>query len=262
MPKYKGAYKETLNEEDTPVVEQVEVEAAAPEQDQEEETFKKRYGDLRRHMQESLKKKDKELADIQAQLDDATKAQIKFPKTEDEVAAWVAKYPDVAKIIDTIAQKRVMEGVELAKGKVDKAHDRVAELENKIQRSEAEKILKAIHPDFDKIRADSKFHDWVLQQPQYIQDALYKNNTDATAAARAIDLYKADKDKASGADKKAAAASVSQKGQKAAPANGKKRFTESAVAKMSGAEYEANEAAIMEAMRDGTFEYDLSAGAR
>ena len=26
----------------------------------------------------------------------------------------------------------------------------------------------------------------------YIQDALYKNNTDAVAAARAIDLYKAD----------------------------------------------------------------------
>ena len=29
-------------------------------------------------------------------------------------------------------------------------------------------------------------------QPAYIQDALYKNNTDAHAAARALDLYKAD----------------------------------------------------------------------
>ena len=57
MPKYKGAYKELLNEEETPQVEEV---AAAPAQDQEEETFKKRYGDLRRHMQDSLKKKDQE----------------------------------------------------------------------------------------------------------------------------------------------------------------------------------------------------------
>ena len=259
MPKYKGAYKELLNEEETPQVEEV---AAAPEQDQEEETFKKRYGDLRRHMQDSLKKKDQELAEIKAQLNDATKAQIKFPKSEDEVAQWVKKYPDVAKIIDTIAQKRVMEGVELAKGKVDKAHDRVAELESKLQRTEAEKTLKAIHPDFDKIRADSKFHDWVMHQPQYIQDALYKNNTDATAAARAIDLYKADKSKSSGSAKKSAATSVKNSGQSATPSNGKTRFTESAVAKMSGAEYERNEAAIMEAMRDGTFEYDLSAGAR
>ena len=58
MPKYKGAYKELLNEEETPQVEQV---AAAPEQNQEEETFKKRYGDLRRHMQDSLKRKTKNL---------------------------------------------------------------------------------------------------------------------------------------------------------------------------------------------------------
>ena len=37
MPKYKGAYKELLNEEETPQVEEV---AAAPEQEQEEETLK------------------------------------------------------------------------------------------------------------------------------------------------------------------------------------------------------------------------------
>lgn len=259
MPKYKGAYKELLNEEETPQVEEV---AAAPSQAPEEETFKKRYGDLRRHMQDSLKKKDEELTNIKKQLDTATRAQIKFPKSEEEVSQWITKYPDVAKIIDTIAQKRVMEGVEMAKGTVTEANDRVKELEGKLQRTEAEKVLKTLHPDFDKIRSDTKFHDWVMRQPQYIQDALYKNNTDATAAARAIDLYKADRSQLSGSAKKSAAKAVKNSGQSAAPTNGKKRFTESAVSKMSGAEYERNEAAIMESMRDGTFEYDLSAGAR
>jgi len=258
MAKYKGAYKDLLDNEEEVQEQETEAVEAAPEQSGEEETFKKRYGDLRRHMQETLREKDKQIAEVKEQLSTATKAQIKFPKSEEEVASWVKKYPDVAKIIDTIAQKRVLEGVEMAR----KDTDRVKELEDKLNRTEAEKVLKALHPDFDKIRADSRFHDWVAQQPGYIQDALYKNNTDAKAAARAIDLYKADRAKVSGTSKKSAASSVTKGGTQASPTQGKAKFTESAVAKMSTAEYERNEAAIMDAMREGNFEYDLSAGAR
>ena len=155
----------------------------------EDASFKKRYGDLRRHMQQTLAQKDKELDKMKSQLETAARGQIKFPKTDEEIEQWSKKYPDVAKIVDTIARKRANEALEEGERRLAG----LKELETKIGRKEAEQQLLSLHPDFPKIRADSDFHDWVALQPQYIQDALYKNSTDAKAAARAIDLYKADK---------------------------------------------------------------------
>ena len=57
----------------------------------------------------------------------------------------------------------------------------------------AEAELMALHPDFDKIRESDEFHDWAEEQPKWVQDALYDNDNDARSAARAIDLYKVDK---------------------------------------------------------------------
>ena len=74
--------------------------------------------------------------------------------------------------------------------------DRLENLTQKELRSSrdlAERELLSIHPDFEEIRNDPSFHDWADEQPDYIQKALYDNETDAKAAARAIDLYKADK---------------------------------------------------------------------
>ena len=75
MAKYKNQYSEEPNED-------LAVEPASEESSNEEETFKKRYGDLRRHNQKLLSEKDTQLAEVQAQLSAATKKQIKFPKTE------------------------------------------------------------------------------------------------------------------------------------------------------------------------------------
>ena len=77
-----------------------------PAANPEEETSKKRYGDLWQHSQQLMQQKDQELANIKAQLDTAAKGQIKFPKTDDEIEQWSKKYPDVAKIVDTIASKK------------------------------------------------------------------------------------------------------------------------------------------------------------
>ena len=226
--------------------------------DSEESTFKKRYGDLRRHMQQSMAQKDAELKKMQEQLAQATRKQIKFPKTEQEVAEWSQKYPDVAKIIDTIAQKRVQEAMAIGERELSK----VKQLETRLEREKAEKALRDAHPDFDTLRKSKDFHDWVAEQPEYVKDALYKNETDARAAARAIDLYKADrgirKKKATTGD---AARSVGRSSS-SSPSTGRARFKESAVAKMSAAEYEKNEEAIFQSMKDGTFEYDLSGAAR
>ena len=53
--------------------------------------------------------------------------------------------------------------------------------------------LLKLHPDFVDIREDDDFHNWAEEQPKWVQQALYENDNDAKSAARAIDLYKADR---------------------------------------------------------------------
>ena len=99
-------------------------------------------------------------------------------------------------------------------------------------------------------------------QPQYIQDALYKNNTDAMSAARAIDLYKADLAKEKRQPAKEAATSVGRTGSVKPTGKEKMKFSESQVASMKPHEYEKYEDAILESMQNGTFDYDMRDGAR
>ena len=263
MAKYQGAYRAELDkEEEVPVQEgqpQEAVAEAAP-LNAEEETFKKRYGDLRRHSQGIKQKYEDELAKLQGQLADATKAQIKFPKTEEEIDSWSKRYPDVAAVIDTIAKKRSLEVLEIGEQKME----RLKNLEDTIVRERAENELMQLHPDFDDIRQDKKFHEWVASQPDIIQDSLYKNTTDAKAAARASDLYKSDlgQTKTKKPSKKEAAQSVGRSTKTSPKETSKMKFSESQVSKMSSGEYEANEDAILEAIKKGEFEYDLSGAAR
>lgn len=226
--------------------------------DKQEDGWEKRYGDLRRHTQQQMQQKDKELAEIKSQLETAAKGQIKFPKTDEEIDQWSKKYPEVAKIVDTIARKRANEALEEG----EKRLEGLKQLETKLTRKEAEQELMRLHPDFSDIRQKREFHDWVALQPQYIQDALYKNNTDAKAAARAIDLYKADVGKTKRSNPKNAASAVGRSANSAPPTGGKPRFSESQVNRMSLDEYEKNETAILEAMRTGQFVYDVSGAAR
>jgi len=237
--------------------EEVEEVAATPE----EESFKKRYGDLRRHSQKQADDKDKEIVALKQQLSQATEKQIKLPKTDEELDAWSAEYPDVARIIETIAIKK---SKEMSKNIEDRLEN-LTQKELQSSRDLAERELLSIHPDFEDIRNDPTFHDWAEEQPDYIQKALYDNETDAKAAARAIDLYKADKGiKKKRKSSKSAAQNVSVKGgsQPSDSATASESISESDVAKMTSQEYTANEEAIANAIRSGNFVYDISGAAR
>jgi flagellar motility protein MotE (MotC chaperone) len=85
--------------------EEVEQEPEHPE----ERTFKKRYGDLRRHLQKKEDEHRKELLTIREQLSNLTKTQVRLPKTDEEIDEWANKYPDVAKVVETIATKKARE---------------------------------------------------------------------------------------------------------------------------------------------------------
>jgi len=224
----------------------------------EEESFKKRYGDLRRHMQEKEQEYKLELEKIKAQLDKSAKNELVLPKSEDEIAAWAKKYPDVAAIVEAIADKKASE----RSSDLDKRLKEIEELRVQAKKDKAEAELMSLHPDFTEIRAADEFHEWAEAQPKWVQDALYENVDDAKSVARVIDLYKADKgiakQKTTSSDK-AAASSVNAKTRNTPEADeSKSYFRESQVNKMSTKEYEKNADAIMDAIRSGKFVYDVS----
>ena len=258
MAKYRGHQTAQLEAELGATEQEQPVAETNQPMDGEEASFKKRYGDLRRHMQSVQNSKEEEIDRLKEQLDSATKQQIRFPKTDEEIDQWSQRYPEVSKIIDTIARKRANEALEIGEKKIQN----LEKLEYQIKREKAEDQLKSMHPDFDRIRASNDFHNWVSEQPTWIQDALYKNSTDARAASRAIDLYKQDKGiRKTKVNPSDAAKSVGRTSS-SAPSNGRNKFSESMVAKMSDAEYEKNEEAIMDAMRKGSFTYDVSGASR
>ena len=227
-------------------------------QPEKEDSWQKRYSDLRRHTQQQLNQSQQQVEEIRTQLDTATKGQIKFPKTDDEIEACSKKYPEVSKIVDTIARKRANEALEEGERKFSHLN----ELETKLNRKEAEQELMKAHPDFAEIRQSEDFHNWVAEQPLNIQDSLYKNNTDARSASRSIDLFKADMKKSKRSNPRSAAETIPRGANASQPSNGRATYSESQVERMSIDEYEANEAAIDEARRTGKFSYDVSGGAR
>jgi hypothetical protein len=248
---------EQNGEEPEKVAEADEVPANA-----EEKSFKKRYGDLRRHMQDKEKEWDSKFSKLQSQLEQATKQEIKLPKSDDDIEAWATQYPDVAAIVETIAIKKAREQASGLEERVKEIDAMKAEASR--ERAEAE-LLKA-HPDFTEIRNDDAFHDWVDEQPKWVQDALYENDNDSRAASRAIDLYKADMgiktNKASRSSD--AARSVGSRSGRSAPDTESKVgvFSESQVNKMSASQYEKLSDEIMESIRTGKFVYDMSGNAR
>jgi hypothetical protein len=229
----------------------------------EERTFKKRYGDLRRHTQDKEKQFQKQLDDLKEQLGKATKKEMKLPKSDADIEAWAREYPDVAKIVETIAMKKAKEQSAELESRIQKIDEMSAEA----TKDKAEAALMQIHPDFDEIRDSDEFHEWAEEQPKWIQDALYENDNDARSAARAIDLYKSDKGigkETSTKSNKSAAFEVSTKNTRTkvdATESGKK-IRESTVQKMSAQQYEKQADTIMEAIRSGNFIYDISGSAR
>ena len=239
------------------------VEVEPEPENAEEKSFKKRYGDLRRHQQEKEKELAAKIDALQSQLSEATKKEINLPKSDEDIEAWASKYPDVAAIVETIAIKKAKEQAAVLEERV-KAVD---ELQMNASREKAEAELLRYHPDFEDIRETDDFHNWVNEQPQSIQDALYENASDARTAARAIDLYKADKGIAETKKAKSikdAAKSVTAKNARSKPQEDdtSNYLRESQVDKMSAQEYEKNSDEIMEAIRSGKFIYDLSGSAR
>tara|TARA_R100000322_G_scaffold65026_1_gene40732 strand:- start:396 stop:1253 length:858 start_codon:yes stop_codon:yes gene_type:complete len=251
--------KELLDNKNEESIEEVKEEEPV---NAEEKSFKKRYGDLRRHMQQKEKDWEDKFKNLESQLQEVTRKEIKLPKSDEDIDAWAKQHPDVAAIVETIAIKKAREQ---SAGLEDKVKE-INEMRATASREKAEAELMQIHPDFDQIRDSDDFHTWADEQPKWIQDALYENDTDSRSAARAIDLYKSDRNiKTKKVDSsKDAAKSVNSRTTRSEPATTDTdgAFKESQVAKMTAEQYEKAADAIMESIRSGKFVYDLSGSAR
>tara|TARA_R110000803_G_scaffold210715_1_gene283356 strand:+ start:224 stop:1105 length:882 start_codon:yes stop_codon:yes gene_type:complete len=229
----------------------------------EERTFKKRYGDLRRHSQKQEQELQQQLDDLRTQLEASTKKEIKYPKSEEEMAQWMQQYPDVAKIVETIAMKKAHEQASEFEAKFKQ----IDEMKHEAVKEKAEAELMRLQPDFEDIRATDDFHNWVEDQPKWVQDALYDNDSDAMSASRAIDLYKADMGittKKKSTKSKEAAKAIGTRSERSSPSSdeSKSYFSESMVDRMTPQQFEQNRDKILEQQRNETFIYDLSGSAR
>jgi len=236
--------------------------AKEPEEEElsgEERTYKKRYSDLRNH----LNKQAEELKQLKAQLETAQKTgKVRAPTSDESIEAWAAKYPEIAGIVETIAEKKAQEKFKYA----DERLKEIDEINAQAQRTKAHNEIRAMHSDFDDLRSSDEFHDWAGEQPKWVQDALYENQDDPHSVIRVIDLYKVDK----GMDTKgkrqstrdAASAVKTKRSSKPDNDNPAGHLKESTVQRMSAEEYESRSDEIMESIRSGKFIYDVSGGAR
>ena len=225
----------------------------------EEKSFKKRYGDLRRHMQEKEKEWNKRLDALEK---NKLKQSIVPPKSTEDIEAWAKEYPDVAGIVEKIASEK-------AKEMFSKAEARLQELDeahSEALRMKAENVIRKSHDDFDELRQSEEFHSWADEQPKWVKDALYENMDDPASVIRVIDLYKVDNGMTPAAkrdSKKAAASTVTKGTRTSIDARGiSGQIKESDVARMSDKEFEDRQDEINEAMRNGKFVYDVSGAAR
>jgi hypothetical protein len=239
----------------------IEVETQEDDSDlsPEEKSFKKRYGDLRRHMQQKEKEWEEKFSSFEDRM---RKESIVPPKSDEDIENWAKEYPDVAGIVETIAAKKAQEMFK-------KAEDRLSQLDEiqyEAERKTAESKIRESHPDFDRLRESDEFHSWAEAQPKWVRDALYENMDDPESVVRVIDLFKIDSGETPQAKKaktKAAAKTIGKGSRtKVDPTEAGSMIRESDVAKMSAKEFESREAEITKAMRTGKFVYDLSGSAR
>ena len=236
-----------------------EVKEEEEDLSREEKSFKKRYGDVRRHLQKKEKEWEEKFTALEARLGQEN---IRPPKSDEDIESWAKEYPDVASIVETIAAKKAQEMFNKAEDRLQKLDAKEAEM----SRSNAEQDIRKAHPDFDKLREADDFHDWVDEQPKWVQDALYENLDDARSVIRVIDLYKVDNGMTKSdyaAKRKAAAGTVKKASKVEVEADDTAgSFKESDIARMSAKEYEKQEEAITKAIQSGKFIYDLSGNAR
>ena len=274
---YKGKYRDEVYKEDD---EETNVEAqdadpveqAATQQEQgssfveakkepsEDHDYKKRYDDLKRHYDSKVLEFKGEIEELKSSVNQRNvelPQGVPMPKTMDELAQFKDQYPEVFEVVQTVSTMQTESQLSQLREELGTIKEREKELE---KQTAYEQLLNA-HPDFNDLKADEKFLEWLEEQPNSIADGIYNNNTDSKWAARVIDLYKADnnistKKQTRPKKNEDAAAAVTRQNAKEVSTrdNNGKIWKASQIAKMRPWEFEKMEAELDLARQEGRIE--------
>jgi len=263
---YKGKYRDDVykDDEDEENLEATEAKEETPTT--EAETFvsaekekphdyKKRYDDLKRHYDQKLKQHEDEKKQLSSAMEMAKQQGVELPKTAEELEQFKTEYPDVYNVVNTIASMKAKEeSLDLQK---ELETIKAKEQDLKVQGAYAELLNN--HSDFNEIRQDEKFLQWLEDQPPSISDGILKNNTDSRWASRVIDLYKADtgtKRRSASSNSSAATIVKSPKARDINPNGGdKKVWKASDIGRLKPWEFEKLEVEIDSARSEGRIDF-------
>jgi len=263
---YKNKYREEVDKDDQDEVEQQielapeeESEAtpknesfATTEKEGESDAYKKRYDDLKRHYDKKLDEWKSERDALEA-ANKVTDTGVQMPTTPEEVVEFKQKYPDVYKVVESVASMQAEQKTGDLKEKINSLQQREEDLV--VQNAYSE--LLTAHPDFQDIKTDEKFLEWLDEQPTSIANGIYKNNKDAKWASRVLDLYKIDagisSKKTTSTNKQSAAEVVkSPKAREISDSNSNKKIWKMEdIARLKSWEFEKFEKEIDQARAEG-----------
>ena len=236
---------------------------AAPDEEEQEApkrkraNYKKRYDDLKKHYDDRVSQFKQREQELLAE-NRASQPQYEAPKSVEELEKFKDQYPDLYETVETVAHLQSERRVEELQGQLSVIQQREAD----IMRREAETELRNRHPDFENIRGDEGFQEWAKEQPEEIQDWVFRNPDNVELASKAIDLYKLEtgtqtsrprrQSRQSQQSREGSAADlVSTKTTTVDAAQPTKIWTEREIAAMSLDEFDARENEINQAVAEG-----------
>lgn len=229
--------------------------------------WEKRYRDLRSYASRRDAELQAQIEELKSVLDKASEAPVKYPMNEEEFSEWVQKYPNAAKMFETMVMKKL----EDSKADVKRLAKDVEAEKARLQFDRVYAKLLMAHPDFDTIRESDHWKGWLAEQPKGMVEAIDRPNiwdeTCVRDAARVIELYKKEtkgsKSSKPVEDGAGAAMKVARNsGQGDLRTDDSSVYSESQIAKMSSSEFAKHQDKILEAQRNGKFVYDVSGAAR
>lgn len=268
---YRGKYRDEVYEDED---DEEAVEAADPSEEEatpEDNSFvqekskddghdyKKRYDDLKRHYDAKVNEFKQEIDNLKTAVNSRAvemPSGVRAPQTQEELDEFKERYPDVYEMVQTVSSMQTEAKVSQLREELGQIKEREKELE----KQKAYEELLRLQPDFNELKADQKFLDWLEEQPASISDGIYKNNTDARWAARVVDLYKADTGLTRKKTKQASAADAITKTPardvKMSSTDGKKVWKASEIGKMKPWQFEKLESELDQARAEGRIDYN------
>lgn len=236
-----------------------EDEPQAPSQQGEQ--WEKRYGDLRRHAQKKDQEANKRIRDLEVQIGQLQQAANRpMPTTREELDAWKAQYPQVAAIIETLADERAAARTNTLEQQLGGLSEELAE--TKKERAYAQ--LKALVPDIEDVADSPEWKAWLSDLPKSVQD-ITNNTDDPFELAKMVNKFKAEQNRGQPAQRKTKTdttgvleAAVRGGGGQGTSRQQPYKFTVRQIEKMQPHEFEKFETEIDEARKAGLILDDSS----